>query len=146
MDGINGIRAELGDLPVLVHPVLLVAECPSGVGGKAASITNADKVSCEAIQLELSLTLLVGMDPGLTQMDDVRLEESRVDPQVLHVCAKPGNVERCHPDLADHKPVPLSRILVDGSKNCDIKYLMCLKNTRYHLKFKYLMKFQSMRY
>ena len=146
MDRVNSVGAELGDLEVLIHPVLLVHEVASGVGGKAAPITNADKVNCEAIQLELSLTLLVGMDPGLTQMDDVRLEESRVDPQVLHVCAKPGNVERCHPDLADHKPVPLSRILVDGSKNCNIKYLMCLKNTRYLLKFKYLMKFQIMRY
>ena len=93
MYGVNRIRAELGDLAALVHPVLLVDECPSGVGGKAAPITNADKVNCEAIQLELSLTLLVGMDPGLTQMDDVRLEESRVDPQVLHVWTQPGNVK-----------------------------------------------------
>ena len=85
MDGIYASRAELGDLTVLVHPVLLVPECPSGVGGKAAPITNADKVSCEAIQLELSLTLLVGMDPGLTQMYDVRLEQGGVDPQVLHM-------------------------------------------------------------
>ena len=146
MYGINGIRAELGDLPVLVHPVLLVHECPFGVGGKATSITNTDKVNREAVQLELSLTLLVGMDPGLTQMDDISLEEGGVDLDVLHVWTQPGNVERCNPDLADHKLVPLSRILVDGSKNCNIKYLMRLKNMRYNLKFKYLMKFQSMRY
>ena len=93
MDGINGIRAELGDLPVLVHPVLLVYEVSSGVGDKASPITNADKVSCEAIQMELSLTLLIGMDPGLTQMNDISLEEGGVDPQVLHVWTQPGNVE-----------------------------------------------------
>ena len=93
MDGINGVRAELGELPVLIHPVLLVHECPFGVGGKAASITNADKASCEAVQLELSLTLLVGMDPGLTQMDDISLEEDGVDLDVLHVWTKPGDVE-----------------------------------------------------
>ena len=93
VDGINGIRAELGDLPVLVHPVLLVHECPFRVGGKAASITNTDKVNREAVQLELSLTLLVGMDPGLTQMDDISLEEGGVDLDVLHVWTQPGNVE-----------------------------------------------------
>ena len=115
MDGINGSRAELGDLPVLVHPVLLVHEVPSGVGRKAASITNADKMSCEAIQMELSLTLLIRMNPGLTKMDDISLEEGGVDPQVLHVWAQPGNVDRCHPDLADHNLVPVSRVLVEGS-------------------------------
>ena len=91
--GVNRIRAELGDLAVLVHPVLLVDEGTSGVGGKAAPITNADKVSCEAVQLELSLTLLVGMDPGLTQMDDISLEEGGVDLDVLHVWTKHGDVE-----------------------------------------------------
>ena len=91
--GVNRIRAELGDLTVLVHPVLLVDEGTSGVGGKAAPITNADKVSCEAVQLELSLTLLIGMNPGLTQVDDVGLEEGGVDPQVCHVWTQPGNVE-----------------------------------------------------
>ena len=146
VDWVNSLRTELGHLPVSIHPVLLVYERSSGVGGKAAPITNADKVSCEAVQLELSLTLLIGMNPGLTKVDDVGLEEGGVDPQVCHVWTQPGNVEWCHPDVADHKPVPLSRILVDGSKNCNIKYLMCLKNTRYHLKFKYLMKFQIMRY
>ena len=146
MDRVNGVRAELGDLEVLIHPVLLVHEVASGVGGKAAPITNTDKVSCEAVQLELSLTLVVGMDPGLTQMDDISLEEGGVDLDVLHVWTKPGDVEGCNPNLASHKLVPLSRILVDGSKNCNIKYLMRLKNMRYNLKYKYLMKFQSMRY
>ena len=46
--GVNRIRAELGDLTVRVHPVLLVDEGTSGVGGNAAPITNADKVSREA--------------------------------------------------------------------------------------------------
>ena len=85
MDRVNSVGAELGDLEVLIHPVLLVHEVASGVGGKAAPITNTDKVSCEAVQLELSMTLLVGMDPGLTQMDDISFKESWVDPQVLHV-------------------------------------------------------------
>ena len=120
VDGVNRIRAELGDLTVLVHPVLLVDEGTSGVGGKAAPITNADKVSCEAVQLELSLTLLIGMNPGLTQVDDVGLEEGGVDPQVCHVWTQPGNVECCHPDLANHNLVPVSRVLIEGSKNCNI--------------------------
>ena len=93
MDGINGTRAELGDLPVLIHPVLLVHEVASGVGGKAAPITNADEVSCEALELELSLTFLIGMDPGLTQMDDISLEEGGVNLDVLHVRTQSGNVE-----------------------------------------------------
>ena len=146
MDGVSTTRAELGDLTVVANPVLLVHELASGVGGKASAISNADKVSNKALELELSLTFLVGMDPGLTQMDDISLEEGGVDLDVLHVWTQPGNVERCNPDLADHKLVPLSRILVDGSKNCNIKYLMRLKNMRYNLKFKYLMIFQSMRY
>ena len=146
MDGVETVRAELGHLPVLVHSVLLVHEIPFAVGGKSAAISNADKVGSVPLQLELSCTLLVWLKPSLTQVDDVSLEEGGVNPQVLHVRTQPGNVERCHPDLADLKPVPLSRILVDGSKNCDIKYLMFLKNTRYHLKSKYLMKFQIMRY
>ena len=124
MDRVNGIRAELGYLPVFIHPVFLVHECTSGVGGKAPPISNADKVSCEALQLKLSRTFLIGMNPGLTQMDDIRLEEGGVNPQVLHMWTKPGNIERCHPDLAIHKLVPVSRILIEGSKNIYIQYLM----------------------
>ena len=40
--GVNRIRAELCDLAVLIYPVLLVHKVPSGVGGKAPSITNTD--------------------------------------------------------------------------------------------------------
>ena len=93
MDGVNAVRAELGHLPVLVHPVLLVQEITFAVGGKASAVSNADEVGSEPLQLELSLNLLVWLKPGLTQVDDVGLEESGVDPQVLHVWAKPGNVE-----------------------------------------------------
>ena len=93
VDGVNSTRAELGDLTVLVHPVLLVHELSFTVGGKAAPITNTDKVSREAFQLKLSCTLLVRMDPGLTQMDDISLEEGGVDLDVLHVWTQPGNVE-----------------------------------------------------
>ena len=93
MDGVNAVRAELGHLPVLVHPVLLVQKISFAVGGKASTVSNADKVGSEPLQLELSLTLLVWLKPGLTQVDDVSLEEGGVDPQVLHVWAKPGNVE-----------------------------------------------------
>ena len=113
VDGVNSIGAKLGDLTVLIHPVLLVNKCPSSVGDKATPITNTDEVSCEAVHLELSLTLLVGMDPGLTEVDDVGLEEGGVDPQVLHVGTQPGNVEGRHPDLASHVLVPVSRVLVE---------------------------------
>ena len=117
MDGVNAVRAELGHLPVLVHPVLLVQEISFGVGGKASAISSAGKVCSEPLQLELSLTLLVWLKPGLAQVEDVSLEEGGVNPQVCHVWTQPGNVERCHPDLAMHKFVPVSRILIQGSKN-----------------------------
>ena len=146
MDGVNAVRAELGHLPVLVHPVLLVQKISFAVGGKASTVSNADKVGSEPLQLELSLTLLVRLKPGLTQVDDVSLEEGGIDPQVCHVWTQPSNVERRHPDLDIHKLVPVSRILVKGSRNCKMLYLMRLKNMRYNLKFKYLMKLQSMRY
>ena len=120
VDGVNASRAELGDLTVLVHPVLLVHEVAPGVGGKASPITNANKVSSEALKLELSLIFLVGMNPSLTQVDDVSLEEGGVDPQVLHVWTKPGNVECSNPDLADHNLVPVSRVLIEGSENGNI--------------------------
>ena len=124
VDGVNTTSAELGDLTVLVHPVLLVHELAPGEGGKTSPITNVDKVSSEALELELSLTLLVGMNPSLAQVDDVCLEECGVDPQVCHVWTQPGNVERRHPDLADLKLVPVARVLVEGSKNCNILYLV----------------------
>ena len=117
MDGVNTTRTELGDLTVVANPVLLVHELTPGEGGKASAISNADKVSNKALELELSLTFLVGMNPSLTQVDDVSLEEGGVDPQVLHVWTKPGNVECSNPDLADHKLFPVSRILVEGSWN-----------------------------
>ena len=120
MYGVNCIRAELGHLPVLVHPVLLVHELAPGVSGKASSITNTDKVSSEALKLELSLTFLVGMNPSFTQVDDVCFQDGGVDPEVLHMWTQPSNVEGCHPDLADHKLVPVSRVLIEGSENCSI--------------------------
>ena len=120
MDGVNTAAAELGDLTVFIHPVLLVHELTPGEGGKASPITNVDEVSSEALKLELSLTFLVRMNPSLTQVDDVSLEEGGVDPQVCHVWTKPSNVECSHPDLAHHKLVPVSRILVEGSENCNI--------------------------
>ena len=119
MDGVDTVRAELGDLTVLVHPVLLVDELAFAVGSEAAPITNADKVGSVPIQLEL-LILLFWLEPSLTQMDDVGLEEVWVDPQVCHVWSQPGNVERCHPDLSSYKLIPVTRILVEGSKSCNI--------------------------
>ena len=53
MDGVNHIRAELGHLPVLVHPVFLVHKISSTVGCKASSVSYTDKVGSEPIQLEL---------------------------------------------------------------------------------------------
>ena len=93
MDGVNAVRAVLDNLPVLVHPVLLVHKISFAVGCKASAITNADKVGSVPLQLELSLTLLVRLKPGLAQMDDVGLEEGGVNPQVCHVRTQPGNVE-----------------------------------------------------
>ena len=115
MDGVNTIRAELCDLTILLNPVLLVDELSFAVSDKAAPITDADKVNCVALQLELSSTFLIGMDPCLTQMDDVCLEEGGVDPQVLHVWTQPCDVEGRNPDLSSHDLVPVSRILVEGS-------------------------------
>ena len=120
MDGVSTTRAELGDLTVVANPVLLVQELASGVCGKASAISNADKVSNKALELELSLTFLVGMNPSLTQVDDVSLEEGLVDPQVCHVWTQSSNVERCHPDLASHNLVPVSGVLIEGSENCNI--------------------------
>ena len=74
MDGVYAVRAELGHLPVLVHSVLLVQKIPFTVGGKASAVSNADEVFSKPLQLELSLTLLVQLKPGLTQVDDVSLE------------------------------------------------------------------------
>ena len=115
MDGVNGARAKLGDLTVLAHPVLLVNELSFAVGGKATPITNTDKVSSEAFQLELRCKLLIGMDPCLTQVDDICLEESGVDLEVLHVWAQPCDVQRRNPGLASHVLVPVSRVFVEGS-------------------------------
>ena len=93
MYGVNHIRAELCDLAVLIHPVLLVQEGASGVGGKASPITNTYKVGSESLQMELSLNLLLRLKPGLAKVDDVGLEEGGVNPQVCHVWTQPGNVE-----------------------------------------------------
>ena len=93
VDGVNAIRDELGHLPVLVHPVLLVHKIPFAVGGKASAVSNADEVGSVPFPLELGCTLLVWLKPGLTQVDDVSLEDSGVDPQVLHVWTQPSNVE-----------------------------------------------------
>ena len=120
VDGVNAIRDELGHLQVLVHPVLLVYKIPFAVGGKASAVSNADEVGSVPFQLELGCTLLVWLKPGLTQVDDVGLEESGVDPKVLHMWTQPGNVECSHPDLASLKLVPVPRILVQGSRNCYI--------------------------
>ena len=92
MDGVNHTRAELGHLPVLVHPVFLVHKISSTVGCKTSSVSYADKVGSIPIQLEL-LILLVWLKPSLTQMDDVGLAEGGVDPEVSHVWSQPGNIE-----------------------------------------------------
>ena len=93
VDGVNTIGAEFGHLPVLVHPVFLVHKISFAVGGKASAISNADEVGSVPLQLKLSLILLVWLEPGLAQVDDVGVEEGGVNPQVCHVWTQPGNVE-----------------------------------------------------
>ena len=131
MDGVNHIRAELGHLPVLAHPVFLVHKISSTVGCEASSVSYTDKVGSVPIQLELSLILLVWLKPSLTKMDDVSLEDVGIDPQVCHARTQPGNVEWCHPYLSSFKLVPVTRILVEGSKSCNIWYIMGFKSMIY---------------
>ena len=114
MDGVNSGGAELGHLVVLLFPVLLVLELSPAVGDKSTSIPHTDEVSSESLQLEKVCPLLVQSDPGLTEVDYVRLQDGGVNPYIFHVGLKSGNVEGGHPDLAPGIPVPISRVLVQG--------------------------------
>ena len=112
VDRVYGGRAELGDLKVLLLPVLLVLELSFGVGDKAPTLPHTDKVCCVALQMEQVCLLMVRADPGLTEVDDVSLLDGRVNLEVSQVGLQPGNVEGSHLNLAIGDLVPLSRVLI----------------------------------
>lgn len=114
MDRVHSRGAELCDLVVGFLPVLLVLELLPAVGHQATPIPHTDKAGCESIQLEEVSSLLVCGDPGLTEMNDVCLQDGGVNPQILHVWIQPGNVEGGYPDLGTGIILPLPWIIVQA--------------------------------
>ena len=101
VNGVQGAIAELGDLEVVLFDILLVAKISPAVGGNSSSISNIDEVGCIAFQLKPCHALFILTDPGLAEMNEVRLQQGGVNGEVPHVGLKSGNVQSSHPHFAN---------------------------------------------
>ena len=120
VNGVHGAIAELGDLEVILFDILLVVEVSPAVGGNASSISNIDEVGCVAFQFISRRALLILTNPGLAEVNEVRLQEGGVNGEVPHVWLKSCDVQSSHPHFANREPIPFSRVVVQGSVD-----LMC---------------------
>ena len=101
MNGVYGAIAELGDLEVVLFDILLVVEVSPAVRGDSSSIPHVDEVGCEALQFKPCHALQILTDPGLAEVNEVRLQHGGVNGEVHHVWLKSGDVQSSHPDLAN---------------------------------------------
>ena len=115
VNGVHVAIAELGDLEVVLFDILLVVEVSPAVGGNSSSISNIDEVGCIAFQLKPCHALFILTDPGLAEMNEVRLQQGGVNGEVCHVGLKPGNIQGSYPHFANREPIPVSRVVVQGS-------------------------------
>ena len=115
MNGVHGAIAELGNLEVVLFDILLVVEVSPAVGGNSSSISHSDEVGCVAFQLKSRHAFLILTDPGLAEVNEVRLQHGGVNREVRHVGLKSGDVQSSHPHFANREPIPFSRVVVQGS-------------------------------
>ena len=115
VNGVHVAIAELGDLEVVLFDILLVVEVSPAVGGNSSSISNIDEVGCIAFQLKPCHALFILTDPGLAEMNEVRLQQGGVNGKVCHVGLKSGNIQGSNPHFANREPIPVSRVVVQGS-------------------------------
>ena len=115
MNGVYGAIAELGDLEVVLFDILLVVEVSPAVRGDSSSISHVDEVGYEAFQFKPCHALLILTNPGLAKVDDVCPQHSGVNGKVRHVWLKSGDVQSSHPHFANREPIPVSRVVVQGS-------------------------------
>ena len=101
VNGVYGAIAELGDLEVVLFDILLVVEVSPAVRGDSSSISHVDEVGCEALQFKPCHALQILTDPGLAEVNEVRLQHGGVNGEVHHVWLKSGDVQSSHPDLAN---------------------------------------------
>ena len=101
VDGVHGAIAELCDLEVVLFDILLVVEVSPAVRGDSSSISHVDEVGCEALQFKPCHALQILTDPGLAEVNEVRLQHGGVNGEVHHVWLKSGDVQSSHPDLAN---------------------------------------------
>ena len=115
VNGVHVAIAELGDLEVVLLDILLVVEVSPTVGGDSSSISHVDEMGCVAFQLKPCHVLLILTDPGLAEVNDISLQEGGVNGEVRHVWLKSGDVQSSHPHFANREPIPVSRVVVQGS-------------------------------
>ena len=115
MDGVQGAVAELGDLEVFLFDILSVVEVAPAVRGDSSSISHVDEVGCVALQFKTCHALLIPTNPGLAKMDDVCAQQGGVNGEVSHVGLKSGNIQGSNPHFANREPIPVSRVVVQGS-------------------------------
>ena len=115
VNGVHVAIAELGDLEVVLLDILLVVEVSPTVGGDSSSISHVDEMGCVAFQLKPCHVLLILTDPGLAEVNDISLQEGGVNGEVRHVGLKSSNVQGSHPHFANREPIPVSRVVVQGS-------------------------------
>ena len=85
VNGVHVAIAELGDLEVVLFDILLVAKISPAVGGNSSSISHVHEVGCIAFQLKPCHALFILTDPGLAEMNEVRLQQGGVNGKVCHV-------------------------------------------------------------
>ena len=115
MNGVYGAIAELSDLEVVLFDILLVVEVSPAVRGDSSSISHVDEVGCVALQFKTCHALLILTNPGLAKMDDVCPQQGGVNGEVCHVGLKSGNIQGSNPHFANREPIPVSRVVVQGS-------------------------------
>ena len=101
VNGVHVAIAELGDLEVVLLDILLVVEVSPTVGGNSSSISHVDEMGCVAFQLKPCHVLLILTDPGLAEVNQVRLQHGRVNGEVPHVWLKSCDIQSSHSDLAN---------------------------------------------
>ena len=115
VDRVHGAIAEFGDLEVFLLDILLVVEVAPAVRGDSSSISHVDEVGCVAFQLKPCHALFILTDPGLAEVNEVRLHHGGVNGEICHVGLKSGDVQSSHPHFANREPIPFSRVVVQGS-------------------------------
>ena len=92
-----------------------MVEVAPAVRGDSSSISHVDEVGCVSFQFKPCHALLILTNPSLAKVDDVCPQHGGVNGEVHHVWLKSSNVQGSNPHFANREPIPVSRVVVQGS-------------------------------